>query len=410
MNILLSAYSCHPARGSESGIGWGWLYELSKYHQIWLLFYAGQGQTEAVEEATKRLPNRKKIHLIGLNVPRLFQKRFYRFRYEMWQIKAYIVAKKIVKANKIDLIHQVTIAAWWFSGYYYLLSRKLIWGPISGGQYIPFKAFPFLRIRDKFYEAFRALFTRILIRLSVSTQENFRKAQIVLASNESSLKLFNRFRKKKKCVLFSDTGIQKNVVKKGNSKKNSKLQLLWSGLLIPRKNFGLLLEAVKLLPGDGWELIVAGDGNLMRYWKNKVSQTKIAPQIRFLGKVPFEEMKDLYSEADIFVFPSLREASGSVILEAMTNGLPVIALELNGAKYIVEQDCGILIPVKDRIQMINDFKNAIIKLWQNNELRYEMGENGRKRVEENFIWEKRGKMMDKIYREIDHMNSGLTPQ
>ena len=50
--------------------------------------------------------------------------------------------------------------------------------------------------------------------------------------------------------------------------------------------------------------------------------------------------------------------------------------------------------------MINDFRDAIIKLCESPELRYELGENARKRVEEYFLWEKRGKMMNDIYKQI----------
>jgi glycosyltransferase involved in cell wall biosynthesis len=402
MKIILSAYGCHPSKGSEAGVGWNWLRELSKYNEVYVLFYSGQGQREAVEGAASLLPQRANIHLIPIDVPRFFQNRLYRIRYEIWQIKAYIEAKKIIKRYKIDLIHQVTIAAWWFSGYYYLLNTKLIWGPISGGQYIPLKALPFLRIGDKVYETIRTILTRTMIKMSISAQMNFKKASIVLAANEVSLKLFNRFRANKDCVLTSDTGIQKNALySKAFKNQNNKIKLLWSGLLIPRKNFGLLFESLKLMPKNiDWELIVAGEGKLLRYWKQKVNDSKVGDRIKFLGNIPFNEMQDLYKKVDIFVFPSLREGFPTVLIEAMAKSLPIIAMDLYGTQHFIGNNCGILIPVKNKTQMINDFRDAIIKLCENPELRYEMGENARKRVEEYFLWEKRGKMMNDIYKQI----------
>lgn len=402
MKIILSAYGCHPSKGSEPGIGWNWLRELSKYNEVYVLFYSGQGQREAVEEAVSLLPQGANIHLIPIDVPKFFQSRLYRIRYEIWQIKAYIEAKKIIKRYKIDLIHQVTIAAWWFSGYYYLLNTKLIWGPISGGQYIPLKALPFLRIGDKVYETIRTILTRTMIKMSISAQMNFKKASIVLAANEVSLKLFNRFRANKDCVLTSDTGIQKNALySKAFKNQNNKIKLLWSGLLIPRKNFGLLFESLKLMPKNiDWELIVAGEGKLLRYWKQKVNDSKVGDRIKFLGNIPFNEMQDLYKKVDIFVFPSLREGFPTVLIEAMAKSLPIIAMDLYGTQHFIGNNCGILIPVKNKTQMINDFRDAIIKLCENPELRYEMGENARKRVEEYFLWEKRGEMMNEYYKSI----------
>ena len=401
-SILLSAYACHPNRGSEPGVGWNWLRELSKYNEVYVLFYAGQGQKEAVEEAVSLLPQRANIHLIPIDVPKFFQNRLYRIRYEIWQIKAYIEAKKIIKWYKIDLIHQVTIAAWWFTGYYYSLNTKLIWGPILGGQYIPFNALSFLRMRDRFYEVIRTILTRTMIRVSISARMNFKKAVVVFAGNEPSWKLFNKFRKKKKSVLLSVTGIQKNALySKAFKNQNNKIKLLWSGLLIPSKNFGLLFESLKLMPKNiDCELIVAGEGKLLRYWKQKVNDSKVGDRIKFLGNIPFNEMQELFKYVDIFVFPSLREGFPSVLLEAMAKSLPIIAMDLYGTQHFICNNCGILIPVKNKTQMINDFRDAIIKLCENPELRYEMGENARKRVEEYFLWEKRGEMMNEIYHKV----------
>jgi glycosyltransferase involved in cell wall biosynthesis len=397
MKIILSAYACHPKKGSEPGVGWNWLKEISKIHVTYILFYADQGQKEAVEEAVILLPQKENIRLIPINVPKILRKRFYRIRYEVWQIKALFAAKKIINENQIDIIHQVTIAAWWFTGYYYLLNTKLIWGPISGGQYTPFKTYSFLRISDRFYETFRTIFTRISIKLSISAKATFKKADIILAANEVSLNLFNNYLKEKKCFLFSEIGVRENIIIPKNVKNNNKVKLMWSGLLIPRKNFGLLLESLKLIPENvDWELNVAGEGKLLSYWINKVDKTSIKGKIKFLGLIPFQDMQDLYKDADIFVFPSLREATGTVILEAMSYSLPVIAMNLNGAKNIIDPSCGILIEITNPKQMVHDFANAIINLCENSQLRIEIGNNARKKVEANYLWEKRGEIM-KIY-------------
>lgn len=58
-----------------------------------------------------------------------------------------------------------------------------------------------------------------------------------------------------------------------------------------------------------------------------------------------------------------------------------------------------LIDITTPQQMVDDFVSAIIKLYENPQLRIEMGNNARKKVEENFLWEKRGKEMQKYYEE-----------
>jgi len=136
------------------------------------------------------------------------------------------------------------------------------------------------------------------------------------------------------------------------------------------------------------------------YWKKKIEQRGLEKQSFFLGKIDYSQMSEHYQWADVFVFPSLREATGTVIVEAMSYRLPVIALNIHGATIVLDDSCAIRIPVASKEQMIRDFRDAIIKLYNGPELRRKMGEVGRWRVEENYLWEKRAKKISKIYREI----------
>ena len=88
LKVLLSAYACHPNRGSEPGVGWNWLKELSKDNEVWAFIYAKQGQKKSVEETVALLSYRDNIHVVPITVPKFFQHRFYRIRYEIWQWKA----------------------------------------------------------------------------------------------------------------------------------------------------------------------------------------------------------------------------------------------------------------------------------------------------------------------------------
>ncbi|MBQ2880995.1 MAG: glycosyltransferase, partial [Clostridia bacterium] len=62
----------------------------------------------------------------------------------------------------------------------------------------------------------------------------------------------------------------------------------------------------------------------------------------------FEEIQQRYKEADIYVLPSLRETTGTALLEAMANKLPVVSLNQNGAKLVVTEDSGILVNVNSK--------------------------------------------------------------
>lgn len=76
MNVFLSAYACHPNKGSEPGIGWNWLKELSKDNEVWAFIYAEQGQRKSVDETVSLMPHRDNIHIVPISVPKFFQHRF----------------------------------------------------------------------------------------------------------------------------------------------------------------------------------------------------------------------------------------------------------------------------------------------------------------------------------------------
>ncbi len=144
--------------------------------------------------------------------------------------------------------------------------------------------------------------------------------------------------------------------------------------------------------------MVVGEGNLLSYWKNITKLSFVNNKIEFTGKIEYSKVGNYYKESDIFLFPSLREGSPTVILEAMSYHLPVITFKQNGADIMLnDKSGGILIPLETKEQMLNDFINSIIELYKNPELRFKIGQTARKEVEENFVWGKRGIKMNKIY-------------
>ncbi len=404
MRILLSAYACHSNKGSEPAIGWSWLRELSKDNEVWAFIYAGQGQKEAVLKAVAELPYRQNIRIIPITVPKFFHDKLYRIRYEIWQWRAYKVAKSLLQKAKIDLIHHVTIATWWNCGHLWNLNVPFVFGPISGAQQTPRAAYPFLRFRDRVYEWIRTLLFKLSWRMWRRPRRAIKEAKLVLVANAETGKEVKKVRKDAPTILFSEVGVQRVIdedTKTHVSKARGSINLLWSGRLIPCKNFRLLLESLSELPANiNWSLGVAGGGRLLDYWKKKIKQRGLQNQISFLGKIDYSQMSEQYQWADVFVFPSLREATGTVIVEAMSYGLPVVALNIHGATIVLDDSCAIRIPVVSKEQMIKDFRNAIIKMHNEPELRRKMGEVGRWRVEENYLWEKRAKKINKIYREI----------
>lgn len=399
MKVLLSAYACNPNEGSEGGVGWNWLKELSVNNEIWVMFYAEQGQTQAIEKSLLEFPSKKNIHLVPVTVPNLLQNRLYRLRYEVWQWIAFQKARKFAKNINFDVVHHVTIATWWNCGYLWKLGIPFIFGPISGGQKTPIGTLSFLRPLDAVREVFRNFIVTIAWKIWARPRIAIRNAAIVLVANHETKSMISPIRKNKPIFQLSEVGSEGiNPKLPVNQEAKSGINLLWVGQLIPRTNLGLLLEVLSCVEVQtDWHLRIVGEGPMKTHWKKKILEKGINKRVEFTGKVNHQLINKYYKWADIFVFTSIREATGTVVIEAMSYGVPVIALGINGANIVVSPGTGILIPITNRKQMIEDFASALLALARNPQKRYLLGKASVERIENNYLWEKRGQVMQEYY-------------
>ncbi len=129
------------------------------------------------------------------------------------------------------------------------------------------------------------------------------------------------------------------------------LNILSVGILIPRKGFHLLIEALGELSDYPWELRIVGDETLDTYYVESLKRKAqgLGKRVHLLGKVSSKELSEIYLNSDLFVLPSYFEAYGIVVAEAVLHFLPVIASRVGGIPEIIQdQKEGILIPPGDK--------------------------------------------------------------
>jgi glycosyltransferase involved in cell wall biosynthesis len=107
--------------------------------------------------------------------------------------------------------------------------------------------------------------------------------------------------------------------------KLDKPYLFFVGTREPRKNLDRLIKAWEPLAKEV-QLIIAGETG----WDETTKKRASNPDLRFLGRVSDNELAVLYSEAEVFVYPSLYEGFGLPILEAFYHGVPVVTAETSG--------------------------------------------------------------------------------
>ena len=187
-------------------------------------------------------------------------------------------------------------------------------------------------------------------------------------------------------------GISEKAVEK---KQKTKTNLLFVGRLIEVKGTKYLIEAMKFLDSEKFELHIAGDG------PERENLEKIAPQnVIFHGYQTGKNLEELYQKADIFILPSIvddagyTEGLGTVLLEAANFSIPVIGTNVGGIPdIIINGKTGLLVPQKDPEAL----SEAVKKLSENPELRETLVENAREHLKESFSWESITEKFFKIY-------------
>lgn len=113
--------------------------------------------------------------------------------------------------------------------------------------------------------------------------------------------------------------------------------LLYVGRLADEKNIKMLLTALSILNQERRDvhLLLVGDGPQRRKYEQLTERLGLDRQVTFIGFLPKEKTNPLFGAVDAFVFPSLTDTQGIVIMEAMAAGTPVIAVDALGPGDIV---------------------------------------------------------------------------
>jgi glycosyltransferase involved in cell wall biosynthesis len=189
---------------------------------------------------------------------------------------------------------------------------------------------------------------------------------------------------------FSKNGSQ-FLRKKYNLSKNAFL-LLTISRLDSGKNVSFLIESFRRISKKyaNAYFIIVGGGPSKKDLELQSIKLGLEEKIIFTGEILHKKMPDYYSSADIFVFSSLIETQGLVIVEAMASGLPVVAVKANGAKDIItHKQNGFLCS-----QNIDEFSKTVSKLIRNPDLRKKVSENAIKTVKDYSVEKSAKKLVD----------------
>ncbi len=405
LKVLAVAAAAHPEKGSEPGLGWGWVEALSKYHDLWVITGEREGNREAIERRFCEIPGlREKLnfHFIprpdGPRIERLIPLLYYR-RYRKWHEQAYLLARRIHRDIHFDLVHQLNMTGYREPGYLWRFDLPFVWGPVGGTANVPLQFAPVLGVQQFLFHTLKTMVNELQLRFPGRVRRAIRRCDGFVTSTADTHDKFLKVLGKDS-IRINDNGpplTQSAQRPRDANRSRHVLKLAWSGLHISRKALPIVLKALATLPSSiDWQLDILGHGAMTDKWKKMARNLRVDERCTWHGWVEKSKAIEVVSGADLFLFPSLHESTPAVIFEALSLGVPVICLDHCGQGDVITEECGIKIPVTSCGQVVKRFAGAIQELAMNPQEREKLSEGARKRLE-GFSWDRKAQAMARVY-------------
>jgi len=416
LQILICAYVCLVHLGEKLGGGgdrmsWNVIKRLGGSHLLWVL--TSVQNRAAIEAALQEdpLPNVKFQYVdlpVWLHALQRFQGGVQLYAY-LWQLNAYFVARKLHQQIQFDGFHHLTYTNDWMASFIgALLPVPYIRGPGGGAHRIPK---PFLREYppgNRLWEWLRVMGQWVL-RHDPFFIMGQRRARAILVANREALRAIPR-QWQHKAHLFPLNGVSSDDFLAPGVKgaPGGKFRVLSAGRLIRIKGFGLAIRAFRTFvercavagSAGAAELTIVGEGPELPRLEALVRELGLESQVRFQGWMPRQQLLREMSCCDVFLFLSLRDGGGAVVVEAMAAGKPVICLDLAGPGMHVTEECGIKVSPRSVGQAVCDTAAALNRLYRDEELRSRMGRAARERAEQVYHWDRLAERVQEIYRHL----------
>jgi glycosyltransferase involved in cell wall biosynthesis len=413
LRILAIAYACDPSKGSEFGVGWGWVNAIAASHNVTVITADFNAASIGCDLAThkdsacsnpcfvyvRNRPWHYRPQGIWLRIEDSFAKPFMNLAYQDWLRYAFEEAKRELAKNSYDLVHLITYVGWRFPGTFHRLGIPFVWGPIGGMKNTPWRLLPILGPKGALYYGARNLINSLQLRTLQGPRRALRAANggVIAATSEIQEELQLRYQVASRviCEVGPPDFHAPNPTPRN---KNGPLRICWSGLHQPGKALHLLLRAAARLPKDlNYSLEILGDGPCNRAWRLMAVTLKIDGHCRWHGWLPRDQSLAVMRNSHVFVITSLKDLTSTVAVEAISLGLPVVSLDHCGFADLVTERCGIKIYPGSAAQIVSELTGALHRLYSDEALRERLAHGAIKRSHA-YSWEAKMGTLDEIYR------------
>ena len=307
LKVLLSAYACEPDKGSEPGIGWNYALQLARFHEVWVVTRANnRGPIEAALRESPCPTLRPVYH----DLPRwaMWWKRGGRgvhVYYYLWQSSLFFVARRLVRQVDFDVVHHVTFGRYWVPTPLCLLRRPFVWGPVGGADAIPRAFRGALSLNGRVRNALRDL-VRHVAEIDPLLRYCARRSTLALATTPATQTRLARLGAPS-VQLMAAVGVPEHDalrLSRYSRSDDGEATFISVGNLLHWKGFEFGIRAFARAGLEGSRYVLIGDGPERRRLERVALELGVDRRVRFLGRLPREEVLAALEACHALVHPS----------------------------------------------------------------------------------------------------------
>ena len=278
-------------------------------------------------------------------------------------------------------------------------------GPLNGGVAWP-KEFQAARRKEREWLSYARGLYKWLPGYTSSLESS---AAIVAGSRSTLGEIPERFRDK--CIYLPENAIDPERFSSAAAPApDGPLRACFVGRLVPYKGPDMLIEAVApLLQSGHLSLDIIGDGPLMPALRELVQKHQLESRVTLHGWIAHEALQPLMRASQLFLFPSIREFGGGVVLEAMALGIVPVVIDYAGPGELVTDSVGYRVPLADRPTLVERFRQVVTGICADPVKLQDKSAACRTRVRDLFTWDAKARQILAVY-EWAQRRQGTKPE
>jgi glycosyltransferase involved in cell wall biosynthesis len=285
--------------------------------------------------------------------------------YSIWQYMLYPYAARLHRKEQFDIAIHVTYGVFRHPSFLGLLRIPFLFGPLGGGEDAAWALKRSIRGRERIKEGVRAALN-VLAKINPALWVSYASATLILVKTRETRRALP-FPYRARTIIHREIGIHAPTgIAPRERGPGDALEVLFVGRLLGWKGAHLAVRAVAMAIQEGTDcrLTIVGRGPYRAELERAIDSANARKAIRLIDHLPQQDLFALYRAAHCFLFPSLHDSSGNVVLEAQAYGLPVVCLDLGGPPTLVTPESAFVLTVKGKTErdVIGDLSDALRRI------------------------------------------------